>query len=76
MNFISAECIDDLNEAECEEVVNNCLHECGRCEIEDGIQIQTIVNSSEPTITGTQPLNYTVSHGTGKQHHYIKSVLP
>ena len=67
--------MDDLNEAECEEVVNNCLHECGRCEIYDAIQGETIANPSEPTITTTQPLNHTVSPDTGKQVHSFKSVI-
>ena len=53
---MSLECADDLNEFECEEVVNKCLHECGRCE-------------EELTMTATttgQPLNSTASPDTGK----------
>ena len=52
---MSLECADDLNEVECEEVVNKCLHECGRCG-----------RVTMPATTTGQPLNSTASPDTGK----------
>ena len=59
---MSLECANDLNDVECEEVVNKCLHECGRCPI------------TMPTTTTGQPLTSTASPDTGKKAHYLKSV--
>ena len=56
MRFISLECADDLNDVECEEVVNKCLHECGRCE----------ERLTMPATTTGQPLTSTASPDTGK----------
>lgn len=61
---MSLECADDLNEVECEEVVNKCLHECGRCE----------ERLTMPATTTGQPLNSTTSPDTGKYAHYLKNV--
>ena len=62
---MSLECANDLNEVECEEVVNKCLHECGRCQ----------GNVTVPATTRLQPLTSTASPDTGgKCAHYLKSV--
>ena len=65
--------MDDLSEAECEELVNKCSLECGRCEKEDVAKKQTTPKPTEPATAITQPLNFTHSPDKGKPVFCFKS---
>ena len=65
--------MDDLSEAECEELVNKCSLECGRCEKEDIAKKQTTAKPTEPATAITQPLNFTHSPDKGKPVCCFKS---
>ena len=75
LHFICLECADDLNEAGCKEVVNKCLHECGRCQKDNVTPKPSTDKPTEPAKTTRRPFNSTDSPSTGKTANDIKNVM-
>ena len=74
INLISLDCLDDLNEAECEEVVNKCSQECGRCEEEDVKRKPTTLKPTELATTITQLGNFTHSPDKEMSVYYFNII--
>ena len=76
--LISIECLDELSEAGCEEVVKKCLRTCGGCEEEENDDVTTKLTTVKTTVfptTTRSTINSTLLPGTGRDVRTVKKMI-